>query len=227
MRVALIVAWMTPLLAAGCASEAKPEPEPAVSTPLELDPTQDYEVAAWWTNGDQLLHLGEGNAYTLYESVNRYRKPAQRGRWSQQSYAAIRLEPYAERPRDAIRGSMRRVGRTLMLSLPGLELMRSIDGPPPVLEDRLLGRWSAEFGTLRLDGDLRYVYTLYPGRARPPAAVTKHGGTWRVEDDAVILRPDSAGVGPVLVRILETNGMILLEAPDGQLAHQAPLVEGG
>lgn len=227
MRVALIVAWMVPLLAAGCTSEAKPQPAPAVSTPLELDPTQDYDLSAWWTNGDQLLHLGEANSYALYESVNRYRKPAQRGRWSHQSYAAIRFEPYAEHSRDAIRGAMRRVGRTLTLNLPGLEPMRSLDGPPRVIEDRLLGRWTAGFGTLRLDDDLRYVYTLNPGRTRPPAAVTKHGGAWRVEDDTVILRPDSAGVEPVPVRILETNGVILLEAPDGQLARQAPLVGGG
>ena len=105
--------------------------------------------------------------------------------------------------------------------------MLGLEGPPPVIEDRLLGRWTAEFGTLRLDDDLRYVYTLHPDRARAPAVVTKHGGVWRVADDAVILRPDSAGVAPVMVRILETNGVIRLETPDGQLALQAPLVEEG
>ena len=227
MRVTILVGTMFTLLVTACESQEKQVPPPAVSTPLELDPTQDYELSAWWTNGEQLLHLGEANNFALYESVNRYRKPAQRGRWSQLSYAAIRLEPYAQLPQDATRGSMRRVGRGLMLDLPGMEPMLGLEGPPPVIEDRLLGRWTAEFGTLHLDDDLRYVYTLHPGRARAPAAVTKHGGAWRVADDAVILRPDSAGVAPVMVRILETNGVIRLESPDGQLALQAPLVEEG
>ncbi|MHC4081860.1 MAG: hypothetical protein ACYTFF_01545 [Planctomycetota bacterium] len=227
MRVAILVVCVLPLVAAGCKSQEQQEPVPAGSTPLELDPTQDYELAAWWTNGKQLLHLGEAGVYALYQGVNRYRKPAERGHWSQQSYAAIRLEPYAELSQDATRGSIRRAGRRLMLDLPGMEPMLGLEDPPPVIEDRLLGRWTAEFGTLRLDDNLRYVYTLNPGRARPPAAVTKHGGRWRVEDDTIILRPDSAGVAPVLVRILETNGVISLEAPGGRLALQAPLIEGG
>jgi hypothetical protein len=227
MRFAILIAGMITLLLAACASEEKQDPPPVVSTPLELDPTEDYELPAWWTNGAQLLHLGEADTFALYDSVNRYRKPAQRGRWSQLSYAAIRLEPYAQRSQDATRGSIRRVGRRLTLDLPGMEPMLGLEGPPPVIEDRLVGRWTAEFGTLRLDDSLRYVYTLNPDRARAPAAVTKHGGGWRVADDAVILRPDSAGVAPVMVRIRENNGVIRLESPDGQLALQAPLVEEG
>ena len=225
MRVTILVAAMFTLFVAACESQEKPEPPPVVETPLELDPTQDYELPAWWTNGEQLLHLGEADSYALYEGVNRYREPAQRGRWSQLSYAAIRLEPYAQLSQDATRGSIRRVGRRLTLDLPPMELMLGLEGPPPVIEDRLFGRWTAEFGTLRLDDELRYVYTLNPDRARAPAAVTKHGGGWHVADDAVVLRPDSAGVAPVMVRILESNGVIRLESPDGQLALQAPLVE--
>jgi hypothetical protein len=227
MRVAILIAGMFTLFVAACESQEKQEPPPMVGIPLDLDPTQDYELAAWWTNGEQLLHLGEADTYALYEGVNRYRKPAQRGRWSQLSCAAIRLEPYAQRSQDATRGSIRRVGRRLTIELPPLAPMMGLEGPPPVIEDRLLGRWTAEFGALRLDDDLRYVYTLNPDRARAPAAVTKHGGGWRVTDEVVILRPDSAGVAPVMVRIHESNGVIRLESPDGQLALQAPLVEEG
>jgi hypothetical protein len=227
MRVTILVAGMITLFVAACESQEKQEPPPVAGIPLELDPTQDFELAAWWTNGEQLLHLGEADSYALYETINRYRKPAQRGRWSQLSYAAIRLEPYAQRSQDATRGSIRRVGRRLTLDLPAMEPMLGLEGPPLVIEDRLLGRWTAEFGTLRLDDDLRYVYTLNPDRARAPAAVTKHGGGWHVADDAVILRPDSAGVAPMMVRIHESNGVIRLESPDGQLALQAPLAEEG
>jgi hypothetical protein len=227
MRIAIPVVAMLTLFITACESQEKQEPPPVVGTPLELDPTQDYELPAWWTNGEQLLHLGEADTYALYDGVNRYRKPAQRGRWTQLSYAAIRLEPYAQRSQDATRGSIRRVGRRLTLDLPSMEPMLGLEGPPPVIEDRLLGRWTAAFGALRLDDDLRYVYTLNPDRARAPAAVTKHGGAWRVADDAIILRPDSAGVAPVMVRIFESNGVIRLESPDGQLALQAPLVEEG
>ncbi|MHC4129970.1 MAG: hypothetical protein ACYTE6_16000 [Planctomycetota bacterium] len=228
MRVTiLLVVCVIPLLVAGCKSEEKQDPPPVVSAPLALDPTEDLELPAWWTNGAELLHLGEADSYALYEGVNRYRKPAQRGHWSQLSYAAIRLEPYEELDHETVRGSIQRVGRTLRLSLPGLDPMRGLDGPPPVMEDRLVGWWTAEFGTLRLNDNMRYVLTLDPEPPRPPAVVTKHAGAWQVEDDIVILRPDSAGVGSVLVRIRESDDVISLEAPDGPLARRAPLIEGG
>jgi hypothetical protein len=225
MRFAILLGATLTLLVAACASEQKPEPVEAVSTPLELDPTQDYELPAWWTNGEQLLHLGEADTFALYEGVNRYHNPAQRGHWSQLSYAAIQLEPYDEREHDATRGSIRRVGRRLTLELPGLEPMLGLEGPPPVIEDRLLGRWTAEFGTLRLTDNLRYVYVVNLDRAQAAAAVTKHAGAWRVADDAVILRPDSAGVPPLMVRILDVDGVIRLESSEGQLVLEPPLVE--
>ncbi len=70
MRVTILVGSMITLLVAACESQEKQEPPPAVSTPLELDPTQDYELPAWWSNGEQLLHLGEADTYALYVSVN-------------------------------------------------------------------------------------------------------------------------------------------------------------
>ncbi|MHC4220695.1 MAG: hypothetical protein ACYSU7_19835, partial [Planctomycetota bacterium] len=185
MRTAILVVCMIPLLLAGCGSKSKRQPDPVVASPLKLDPTKAYELPSWWTNGDQLLHLGDAGTYTLYEGINRYRPPAQRGQWWQRNYAAITLEPYAEPSRQTIRGSIRLVDQALVLELPGLELMMGFDSPPLVAEDRLLGPWTAEFGSLRLGADRRYFYSVNPAPTRSPAEVGSHGGAWHVEDEIV------------------------------------------
>ncbi|MHC4416885.1 MAG: hypothetical protein ACYS0G_16585 [Planctomycetota bacterium] len=227
MRVPIIVVCLIPLLATGCGSKKQQASEPVVSVPLELDPTEDYELPAWWTNDEQLLHLDEAGRYALYDGLNRYHEPAERGQWWKHSYAAIRLEPYAALSREATRGTISRIDQALRLSLPGLEPMMGLEGPPPVVEDRLVGLWTAEFGTLRLRVDGRYVYSAIPARTRPPATMAGHGGAWRVEDDTIVLRPDSPRMEPVLVRIRETDDAIFLESRDGQLTRQVPIVEGG
>jgi hypothetical protein len=211
----------------GCASKKEAPPPPAVSTPLEFDPTHDYELPSWWTNGEYLLHLDADGGYALYEGVNRYQRPTQRGHWWQQSYAALWLEPYAERAPGRLRSSIRNVDDAYVLNVPDLDPMIGIEAPPPVLEDRLFGGWSGSFGTLLLNRNLRYVFS--PGGARPdqPAAVAGHDGVWRVEDDAVILQPDSRGMPAVLVHVRIDDDTIVLETAEGPLARQTPFVEGG
>ena len=85
------------VLLAGCASTSKTDLEKA-DTPLPLDPTDDIELAEWWTNGYHLLHLGGDGFYRLYAENNRYLEPLERGKWWQQSYATVWLETYDQLP---------------------------------------------------------------------------------------------------------------------------------
>lgn len=226
MRHALV--WILPLVLAGCSSKQKPvEPEPfAISTPLELDPTDEYDLPSWWTNGEALLHLAADGTYAMYEGINRYHDPVQRGRWWQHSYAAVWLEPYAELSDRKIRTSIRRIDEAFVLEAPGLEPMMALEGPPPVLEDRLLGRWRADFGTLRLDPDLRYVYSTATAGAPQPASLAGHDGAWSIENDSIILRPNSPGLPTMRVRIEQQDDTIVLETADGRFTHDETITEG-
>ena len=60
----------------------------------------------------------------------------------------------------------------------------------------------------------------------PPAALATENGSWRVEDDALVLQPDSSGALPSLVRIHDDRDAFFLETPDGRLERSVPL-EGG
>lgn len=57
-------------------------PEPVVHTPLVLDPTEEVELAEWYTNGRELLHLYADGRYALHGTMNRYESAKERGRWA-------------------------------------------------------------------------------------------------------------------------------------------------
>src|ERR1043165_6966216 len=84
------------IVTGGCKSATEKQFEAEqiiIEPPLENDPTDPAKLARWWSNGSNLLLLDGSSAYTMFEGTNRYSKPIERGRWSQQSYAALWLEP--------------------------------------------------------------------------------------------------------------------------------------
>ncbi len=224
----LLTAVMIALVAAGCASENKREKQDplAVSTPLPLDPTDSYEIVEWWTNGKQLLQLTEIGVYRLYQGINRYHMPAERGRWSRRNYAALWIEPYAELPREPARVSIRKVGDELELDVRNLQPMVALDGPPDVVEDHLIGGWTGDIGSLVLGADLRYSFARSDTRSSGPATLASEEGGWTVQDDFLVLQPDSQGILPTVVRVhLDEDGMFL-EAQEGRLVPRQLPFEG-
>lgn len=223
MRYGFVVV-LVPLLA-GCTSTEQQEAQPVVAVPLELDPTDQYELASWWANGEQLLYLAESGFYALYEGTNRYRTPVERGKWWQLSYAALSLEPYAELRQPPTRVAIRKIAGERTLKVHELRPMLALDGPPQVLEDRLIGRWSGGLGTLRLDRDTRYVFS--PRRALEGAAarLAAHRGTWRVAGDALRLQPDSPSMEPIELAVQDGDEAIVLTSPDGELRRRPPDAE--
>ena len=217
MRFLLCIVLIA-ILGPGCASDKKQEQDPlTLSTPLPLDPTDTYEIAEWWTNGKQLLQLSETGVYRLHDGINRYRMPIERGRWSRRNYAALWIEPYAELPRDPTRISIRRVGDALELDMRNLQPMTALEGPPDVIEDHLIGGWSGDIGSLVLGSDLRYSFSRNEKRSSGPARLASEEGGWKVQDDFLVLRPDSRGIPTTVVRVLVNEDGLFLDTQDGRL----------
>ena len=203
MRSAMILVSMFAAGAAGCVSsemaeQREQEAQYARATPLAFDPTEQHELASWWTNGDQLLNLDASGSYKLYEGTNRFHRPAERGRWWQQSYATLWLEPYHERSRESARIAIRKVAGHLVLDVRDLKAMSQLPAPPVVMEDRLTGDWAGAAGELVLAGDLRTA--LYPLAKRPKVVSFVAGlGGREVNIDNVItmagMVSDAAGGG--------------------------------
>ncbi len=183
------------ILLHGCQSEENLLPEPVVHTPLAFDPLEEYEPGQWWTNGHHMLRLDEVGSYALYGGMNRYHPPLQHGRWSQITYAELRLEPYDVLPRPARRIQITRIEGKVVLIFDAEEPMYAIDHPPRVTEDELLGAWSCEQGMLVMSDDLRYVFS--PSRdAALSENLVGHYGTWKVSGMNVTLHPHSPAVSP-------------------------------
>jgi len=217
------------IMAIGCASgDKKHGQDPvAISTPLPLDPTESYELAEWWTNGKQLLQLTEIGVYRLYAGINHYHRPMERGQWFKRNYAALWIEPYAELPREPARVSIRKVGGELQLDVRNLQPMSAIDGPPDVIEDHLIGGWTGDIGSLLLEANLRYILHRREVRTSGPASLASEEGGWKVQDDFLILEPDSRGIARTVVRVHLDEDGLFLESPQGRLVPRiVPFGEG-
>lgn len=208
------------LLVVGCEKGNSTKLKEAAKTPLEFDPTEQYDLPHWWTNGDELLYLNETGYYALYPGTNRYASPQERGRWGRQNYAALWLEPYEAIQGERARASIRKIDDDLVLQYRALDPMLGVDGPPPVIEDRLIGRWRGPSGSLQLRDNMRYVFSPRPDLPQQPAALAGHEGRWQVTDGALVLRPDSPGVPPSRMQIIDTGGKVVIEAETGTLERE-------
>jgi hypothetical protein len=205
-----------------CESTEDLMPPPVIHTPLALDPLEEYELGQWWTNGGQMLRLDDIGFYALYDEMNRYHKPIQRGKWWQQSYAVLWLEPYEALPTEWVRVQISKIDDRLALTIPKREPMFALERPPAVMEDRLLGQWASEKSTLFISGNLRY--TLTPARAAIEGAViiAGHRGTWRLADDRLLLTPDPPNMGPFEFRVEEEHDALRLHGAQttfGRMQH--------
>lgn len=224
MRCMLMIALATALMG-GCKSDSRKQLEAEaalIPTPLEHDPTHRIELARWWSNGNELLRLDPNAAYALYDSQNRYDAPIERGRWSQPSYAVVWLEPYNTITVDPRRVSITRINGRLALVIPDHEPMFGLDRPPAVLEDRLVGEWRGEFGTLFLTSDMRFTLTPTEPDDADPIFVNRQG-RWRIAGDHLLLRPDLAGAQPMRWPIEIEDEQITISAPRGELTYRSLL----
>lgn len=195
-------------------------PQPVVQTPLVLDPTEDVQIAEWWTNGKQLLHLYADGRYALHGSTNRYESAVERGRWSKGSYAVLWLEPYTTQ-HERIRVGIGKVENMLVLNVPKFGVMKPVDQPPIVLEDRVIGVWMSDRGTLQLSQDLHFDFTQRTRSASAGATATGEPnsnfptqGTWRVIGRELELQPLSPAQQTIMLKVSTTGEGVSLIALD-------------
>lgn len=196
----------------GCNDESV-LPEPVVQTPLALDPTDQVELSEWYTNGRELLHLYADGRYALHGSMNRYETAIERGRWSKGSYAVIWLEPYTTQ-HERIRVSLNKVDTMIVLNVPKHGVMKPQDAPPTVLEDRVIGVWQGDPGTLRLSQDLKFEFTQKTSGAGAVNNRYPTQGSWRVIGQDVELQPLSPAYETVLLKVNTTGGGVALVGLD-------------
>jgi hypothetical protein len=206
---------------AGCAASSDDTQDIYVSTPLAFDPTEEYELATWWFNGRRLLYLGDDGYYAIYDEGNRYRPPDERGQWWKHSYAALWLEPYDTPRHETHRVSIRKSEGALALHVGRLEPFAPLAAPPPVLEDRLLGRWSGDPGRLELRDNMRYVFLPRIAAGDEQAALTRHEGSWSLEGVSLVLQPDSPRAEPLSLDLQERGEAIILAAESGELHRES------
>lgn len=198
-RAAALAGTLLAALAAAAAHgqySPKPPPDtaPAIipkGAKLDIDPTEQIDITGWWSNGTVLLHVAADGAFVKWNQPNRYRDPAQRGRWHRQTYRTFWIEPYFN-PKTAgtapprIRCALRRTGGVLLLDVGSALGLAQSATPPRAPEDAHVGRWSGPGGTLDLANDGSWTMTSAP----PPNSAAQpsvHSGRWTYDGTVILL----------------------------------------
>jgi hypothetical protein len=216
MRTACLTAAMLILPLAACESSQNDEPAMMLRTPLPLDPTEQHEITGWWSNGSELLELRRDGGFRFYDTRNRYQPPAERGSWMKKSYAVAWLEVYNDLAPLRVRVAISKIGEELALTIPDFAPMLRLDGPPGAPEDRVIGAWTGESGTLTLDENMRYAFRLSktPGA---PITLAGHNGRWVIINESIALQPDSPAQPDVMLDLETVEDDLVLQLEDDTL----------
>jgi hypothetical protein len=221
MRIIGVIVCAVFLALAGCDSKKKRHSEMMLQTPLELDPTEHHDFDGWWSNGREMLHLDVDAAYQFFATTNQYSQPIQRGRWSQQNYATLWLEPYSELTSSRVRVTVMKTDGQISISLPQRAPFSRINAPPPVLEDRLVGRWTGPVGNLNLTSTMRY--TLAPEEklvnGEPSGVIVGHRGTWALANQDLVLQPDAGAVQAMRWTVIVDGQDVWIDTPGGAMTR--------
>jgi hypothetical protein len=203
----MLVAITCACCLASCKNESQQQDEImlSVNTPLSHDPTDEIVLAQWWSNGKQLLRLQGNHYYLLYDNNSRYGKPRERGRWDQDGYAVLWLDPYNTLQADSTRVSITKIDGELAIVIPKLHPMFALKGPPDAREDQLIGSWQGPMGTLQLNANMTYSLSPAAGAMVDGRPVIGHGGRWRLGGGEVALAPTTPAVQPFVLRVRESG----------------------
>ncbi len=205
LRLSITFAFVATMLTtlSGCKSEDEKKEEAAwrMDTPLPHDPMDKDVLAQWWSNGKQLLRLQNDHYYALYDNNNRYTRPRERGRWDQDGYALLWLDPYNTAQADSTRVSITKIDGKLAILLPKLDPMFALKGPPPTREDQLVGVWQGPMGSLRLNTDMTYSLEPATGATLAGRPLAGHNGRWKFTGGEVVLAPATPSVSVTMLKV--------------------------
>lgn len=214
----LVLLMAVMVLPLGCASTQQ---APAADNRLDFDPTDEYVLFEWWSNGAQLFLLRANGGYELYDGMNRYRTPRERGRWTQTSFATITLEPYMAGDTRVERIEIAMFDNELVLVIRDMAPFFGLRHPPVVLEDRLLGQWNSPMGQLALNSRMGYQLLVTSGDSR--ASGSGHAGRWELRGETLTLRPDDRLIDPVTLQVrVEPGPLELRTTSDGTVWRRPP-----
>jgi len=158
---------------------------------LDIDPTEQIDVAGWWSNGAVLLSVRSDGSFLMWDQPNRYREPTTRGRWHRQNYRTFWIEPYFDpkTPGNApprTRCALRRTNGVLLVDVGGATGLVQSEAPPLAPEDAHVGRWNGPGGTLdlRADGSFSLTAAPLPNSAAQPTLVS---GRWTFDGKVIQL----------------------------------------
>jgi hypothetical protein len=202
MAITIIVAGAN---LASCKSEEQIQEEAMwhMDTPLPHDPMDKDVLAQWWSNGNQLLRLQSNHYYLLYDSNSRYDRARERGRWDQDGYALLWLDPYNTLQTESTRASITKIDGRLAIIVPGLEPMFALEGPPATREDQLVGSWKGAMGSLQLNANMTYSLSSTPGATVDGQPLVGHSGRWKLNRGEIALTPTTPSVMPMVLKVRE------------------------
>jgi hypothetical protein len=206
-----------------CKSEQQKQEEAMwyMDTPLPHDPMDKDVLSQWWSNGKQLLRLQENHYYALYENNSRYGRQRERGRWDQDGYALLWLDPYNTIEPSSARVSITKIDGTLAVIIPGLEPMFALKGPPPSSEDQLIGAWHGSPGVLQLNPNMTYSLAPASGATVAGRPLAGHSGKWKLTAGEITLTPSTPSV-PITSLTVREEPVPPIEPAAGATQPEAP-----
>jgi hypothetical protein len=134
----------------------------------------------------------------------------------------LRLEPYERFEREWIRVGVTRIDGRIAMSMLGKPPMFSIDQPPTVREDRMLGTWVGERGALELFADGSYHYAATKSAVEGPIVIAGHNGTWAMSGDRIVLDPAPPTMPAIELWIEGSDGSTIFAGSGGVYEREAP-----
>ena len=198
---------------------------PRIVRTIEMDPETPLDIEGWWSDGTRLLEVRRGGDFRIWSTFDRFRPPADVGRWHRENHAVFWLESYRipKEPR-----------RRVPLWLRDGSLMATLDAdeppfskmlvPPSVPAESLIGDWACGDHRLAFSADLRWRHRLGDVEDAEPVRRDVEVGSWWMPLDGSLRMWSATSQRPPIsgLRRDEQGVLIGLESPFGVFERVQP-----
>ena len=199
--------------------------KPRIVRTMEMNPEEPLEIEGWWSDGTHLLEIRPSGDYRIWSTLDRFRTPADVGRWHRENHAVFWLESYRipKEPRQRVPLWLR--DGSLMATLdPDEEAYSKMLVPPSVPAESLIGTWTCADHQLRFTDDLRWNHRLGGVKDETPVRRDVEAGTWWMPlDGSLHMRSTTSHRPPITGLLRDDQGNLIgLESPFGVFARVQP-----